>query len=56
MKEIIAAGAAGGGYIEYHYDDPAIDGDEDIGSPKIGYATGSRLPGRNRIFVVGSAI
>ena len=45
IQELIAAAAAGGGFVDYYFDNPAIDenGDGDllgdpIGSPKISYA------------------
>ena len=38
MQEILAAAAEGGGYVEYLWDDPAVAGDEETGSPKVGYA------------------
>ena len=57
VRELVAAGAAGGGYVEYAYDNPEIEGDEEAGSPKIGYATSFTLPGRDKNpFVVGSGI
>ena len=57
VQELINAGAAGGGYVEYYYDNPAAEGDEDTGSPKVGYATSFTLPGREENpFVVGSGI
>ena len=44
-QELIAAAAAGGGFVEYYFDNPAIDENGDgelvgdpIGSPKISYA------------------
>ncbi len=37
VQELIAAAKAGGGYVEYHFDDPSIEGDEDHTSPKLGY-------------------
>ena len=46
VQELIAASAAGGGFVEYYFDNPAIDENGDgelvgdpIGSPKISYAT-----------------
>ena len=35
-----AAALAGGGYVEYHFDNPTVEGDEETGSPKLAYATG----------------
>ena len=37
VEELIAAANSGGGYVEYHFDDPSIEGDEDHTSPKLGY-------------------
>ncbi|MCY4354031.1 MAG: cache domain-containing protein [Truepera sp.] len=56
LRELLAAGEAGGGYVEYMFDNPAVEGDEETGSPKIAYATGFRLPGRDQVFVVTSGI
>ncbi|MCY3869466.1 MAG: cache domain-containing protein, partial [Gemmatimonadetes bacterium] len=45
VQELIAAAAAGGGFVEYYFDNPAVDENGDgeltgdpIGSPKISYA------------------
>ena len=38
IQELIKVAKAGGGYVEYYYNDPGIEGDEDTGSPKVGYA------------------
>ena len=54
LRELLAAGEAGGGYVEYMFDNPAVEGDEAFGSPKIAYATGFRIPGRDQVFVVAS--
>jgi len=35
---LIAAAQAGGGFVEYFWDDPTVEGDEDTGSPKVSYA------------------
>ncbi len=37
MQELIKAADAGGGYVEYLFDNPLVDGDEESGSPKVGY-------------------
>ncbi|MCY3776240.1 MAG: cache domain-containing protein [Candidatus Aminicenantes bacterium] len=37
VQELIAAAKSGGGFVEYHFDDPSIVGDEDHTSPKLGY-------------------
>lgn len=55
-QELIAAADRGGGYVEYLFDNPAIEGDEESGSPKVGYAelfTASNLNG-GRPSVIGS--
>ena len=54
LRELLAAGEAGGGFVEYLFDNPAVEGDEKTGSPKIAYATGYRRPGSETIFVVAS--
>ena len=36
-RELIAAASEGGGYVEYLFDDPAVEGDEESGSPKVSY-------------------
>ena len=51
-QEILAAAAAGGGYVEYLWDDPAVEGDEDAGSLKVSYAIPYTALGQN--FVLGS--
>ncbi|MCE2515110.1 MAG: cache domain-containing protein [Acidobacteria bacterium] len=38
IRELIAAAEAGGGYVEYLFDNPDVVGDEEEGSPKVGYA------------------
>ena len=37
-EEFLAAVAAGGGYVEYRWPNPEVEGDEETGSPKVGYA------------------
>ena len=37
IQELLAAVADGGGYIEYRWPNPAVEGDEDTGSPKVSY-------------------
>ena len=54
LRELLAAGKAGGGFVEYLFDNPAVEGDEETGSPKIAYATGFRRPGSESVFVVAS--
>ena len=43
VQEGIAAAAEGGGFVEYLWPDPAVSGDEEIGSPQR-WATPSRIP------------
>jgi hypothetical protein len=44
LQRLIAAGTQGGGFVEYNWDDPNVEGDEPEGggagggSPKLGYA------------------
>ncbi len=52
VQEMIDAAAAGGGYIEYLWDDPTVEGDEEIGSPKVGYVIPYSALGQN--FILGS--
>ena len=35
LQEILAAVASGGGYVEYRWPNPEVEGDEDTGSPKV---------------------
>ena len=43
-------------FLRYHYDDPTIEGDEDTGSPKLGYAVGFAVPNSDQKAVIGSGI
>ena len=38
VELLIAEARAGGGFVEYFWDDPTVQGDEDTGSPKVSYA------------------
>ena len=38
VRDVIATAQAGGGFVEYFWDDPTVRGDEDTGSPKVSYA------------------
>ena len=49
-----AAAAAGGGYVEYLWPNPAVEGDEETGSPKVTYAAFLTLGGQD--FVTTSGI
>ncbi len=51
-RELIAAAQAGGGYVEYYFDNPAVDGDEDTGSPKVSYTETVMVDGTE--LVIGS--
>ena len=37
VQALISAAQMGGGYVEYHFDNPDVMGDEDEGSPKVSY-------------------
>ncbi len=37
VQELLAAAKSGGGFVQYHFDDPVVMGDEDLTSPKLGY-------------------
>ena len=58
-RELIAAAAEGGGYVEYLFDDPAVEGDEEAGSPKVSYVIPWSTPHQDVIlgsgFYPGSA-
>ena len=56
VRRIIDAATAGGGYVEYHYNDPTVEGDEAFGSPKLTYAEGFRLPDRDQLFIICAGI
>ncbi len=38
VRDIIAVAQSGGGFVEYFWDDPTVEGDEDTGTPKVSYA------------------
>ena len=52
IQELIKVAKAGGGYVEYYYNDPAVEGDEDTGSPKVGYA--ELFTFRDQEYVIGA--
>ena len=56
VQELIDGAKRGGIFLEYHFDNPAIEGDEEKGSPKIGYAKGFPVPQSDQMVVVGSGI
>ncbi len=43
-------------FLRYHYDNPAIEGDEETGSPKFGYAVSFPVPNTDQRGVIGSGI
>ena len=43
-------------FLRYHYDNPAIEGDEELGSPKFGYAVSFSLPNTDQKAVLGSGV
>ena len=43
-------------FLRYHYDNPAIEGDEETGSPKLGYAVSFPVPNTDQKVVIGSGI
>ncbi len=55
---IVGARREGQKFLEYYYDDPSIEGDEDTGSPKLGYAVSFNIPGNasEQKVVMGSGI
>ena len=55
IQELIKVARAGGGYVEYYFNDPSVTGDEDTGSPKISYAK-SFTSRTGREIVVGAGI
>ena len=53
VRELIEAARGGGGFVEYYFDDPTVAGDEEHGSPKVGYAKLAMAAGRELIFGSG---
>ncbi len=51
-QELIKLAREGGGFLEYYFDDPVVTGDEDTGSPKVGYAELMTFQGQE--YVVGA--
>ena len=52
LQELIAVAADGGGFVEYLWPDPAVEGDEETGSPKVSYGIPYSALGQD--FVLGS--
>ena len=53
---VVGARREGRKFVRYHYDDPTIIGDEDTGSPKLGYAVSFSVPNSDQKAVIGSGI
>ena len=53
---IVGARREGRRFLRYHYDNPAIVGDEETGSPKLGYAVSFPVPNTDQRGVIGSGI
>ena len=53
IREVIRVAKEGGGFVQYYFDDPAVEGDEDTGSPKITYAELATYQGQEYIFGSG---
>ena len=53
-QDLISAAAMGGGFVEYLSDNPNVEGDEEDGSPKVGYA--EELTFDDDKLVIGSGI
>ena len=43
-------------FLRYYYDDPTVEGDEDTGSPKLGYAVSFTVANSTQRAVIGSGI
>ena len=52
IQDLMGAAVQGGGYVEYLWDNPAIPGDEETGSPKVGYAALAEVEGAR--YMIGS--
>ncbi len=56
-EELIGGARRNGhSFLLYHYDNPAIEGDEETGSPKFGYAVSFEVPNSEQRGVIGSGI
>ena len=53
---ILGARREGRKFLEYYYDDPTVEGDEDTGSPKLGYAVSFTVANSSQKAVIGSGI
>ncbi len=52
-RELIAAAQSGGGYVEYYFDNPAVVGDEEPGSPKVSYVVSVVADGMELVIGAG---
>ena len=53
LRDLIRVAKEGGGFTQYNFDDPTVEGDEDTGSPKISYAELATYQGQEYIFGSG---
>ena len=53
LRELIKVAKEGGGFTQYNFDDPAVEGDEDTGSPKVSYAELFTFRDQDYIFGAG---
>ena len=53
---LVGARNEGRRFQQYNYDDPTVVGDEDTGSPKLGYAVSFPVPNSEQRAVIGSGI
>ena len=58
VQELIATANQGGGYVQYYFDNPAIEGDEEVGSLKVSYVIHIAAPNLNggETAIIGSGI
>lgn len=52
-QEYLEKAAAGGGFVEFLWDDPSVEGDEETGSPKVAYVAPLVLAGAELILGAG---
>ena len=61
VRNLIEKAQEGGGFVEYYWDDPLVEGDEETGGPKIGYAEMLKFPDEFPVYagqtiVIGSGL
>lgn len=54
LRNLISVAKEGGGFTQYNFDDPAVTGDEDTGSPKVSYA--ELITFQDREFIIGAGL